>query len=167
MTDPPRLVLQSLAYLAFAGVVAWLSASPRYDYADPAMAQVKISLSHATERVEPCVQLTPEEIAELARNMRRTESCPRGRLPLFLEFAMDGETMLSLESPPTGLWNDGPASVYERFSVAPGKHTIAVRLRDSARSDGWDYSYEDEVALAPGRYFIVTFRPETGGFRFR
>lgn len=167
MRNAARMIFQALAYVAFAGVVAWFSVLPRFRYADPDMAQIKVSLSHATERVEPCVQLTPEEIAELAANMRRTELCGRERLPLYLEFEVDGETMFTLEAPPSGLWDDGPASVYERFAVTPGRHTVSVRLRDSARSDGWDYAHTEDVYLEAGRYFTVTFRPETGGFSYR
>lgn len=162
-----QILFQALTYLAFAGVVAWFSVLPPFRYADPDMAQIKVSLSHATERVEPCVQLTPEEIAELAANMRRTELCGRERLPLFLEFDVDGETMLRVQATPSGLWDDGPSSVYERFGVAPGRHTVSVRLRDSARNAGWDYAHTEDVILEAGRYFTVTFRPETGGFRYR
>jgi hypothetical protein len=131
------------------------------------MASVKLSLSHAAELVAPCVQLTPEQIAELAANMRRTEACERERLPLILELDVDGEVLISLTAQPSGLWNDGPASIYERFELEPGSHRISVRLRDSARSTGWDYELTEDVVLEPGRYFSVTFKQATGGFRFR
>ena len=126
-----------------------------------------MSLSHAAERVEPCVQLTQEEIAELAANMRRTETCERERLPLVLEVDIDGETVVGIEAEPSGLWNDGPASIYERFEVAPGEHVVAARLRDTARTNGWDYETTETVDLLPGRYFTITFRSENGGFNFR
>ena len=70
-------------------------------------------------------------------------------------------------APPSGLWSDGAASVYERFDVEPGQHTVTARLRDTNRSEGWDYVYTETVTLVEGRYFTVTFRPETGGFSFR
>ena len=126
-----------------------------------------MSLSHAAERVEPCVPLTQEEIAELAANMRRTETCERERLPLVLEVDIDGETVVGIEAEPSGLWNDGPASIYERFEVAPGEHVVAARLRDTARTNGWDYETTETVDLLPGRYFTITFRSESGGFNFR
>jgi hypothetical protein len=77
-----KATLQALTYLGFVAVVAYLSASPAYDYANADMAAIKLSLSHPADRVEPCVQLTPEQIAELAPNMRRVEQCERERLPL-------------------------------------------------------------------------------------
>ena len=162
-----RYLLQGTAYLAMALILGYFATLPKYQYGDARQASVKVSLSHATERVKPCVQLTQEEIAELAANMRRTVSCERERLPLILELDIDGEAVLSLQAEPSGVWNDGPASIYERFEITPGEHTITARLRDTARIDGWDYASERTVKLQPGRYFTITFKPETGGFNFR
>lgn len=167
MTEILRIPLQAIAYFAFAVVLGYFATMPPYRYADPGAASIKISLSHATDRVEPCVQLTPEQIAELAANMRRTESCERERLPLILELEIDGDTVFQVAAEPTGLWSDGPASVYERFDVEPGAHRITARLRDTARSEAWDYTHSEDVVLEPGRYFTVTFKAETGGFSFR
>lgn len=167
MTRLARIALQAVLFAAFAAVIAYLSASPSYEYASAELSTVKLSLSHAAERVEPCVQLTPQQVAELAPNMRQAERCERARLPLTVELEVDGELVLRVVAPPSGLWNDGPASVYERFEFSPGAHRITARLRDSARAAGWDYSHSERVELEAGRYFTVTFRPETGGFSFR
>jgi len=131
-----RVTLQALAYLGLMGIIAYLSASPAYDYASSDMAAIKLSLSHAADRVKPCVRLTPAQIAELAPNMRRAEQCERERLPLTVRLEIDGELLAEIEAPPSGLWKDGPASVYERFEVEPGRHAIMAKLRQSARPDG-------------------------------
>ena len=167
MNNPLRIFLQAITYAAFAIIVGYLSASPAYDYADSGKATIKLSLSHAANRVKPCVRLTPEEIARLAANMRRSESCERQRLPLTVELEIDGETAANVRALPSGLWNDGPASIYERLEVEPGAHTITARLRDSDRSEGWDYTHTEDAMLVSGRYFTITFRAETGGFSFR
>jgi hypothetical protein len=167
MASGPRIVLRIVAYAAFAAVTGYLSASPAYDYADAGNATVKLSLSHAADRVEPCVRLTPEQIAALAPNMRRPEKCGRRRLPLAVELEIDGTTVIRVVAPPSGLWSDGPASIYERFEIEPGPHRIVAKLRDSRRTDGWDYVRTEDVTLAAGRYFTITFRAESGGFSFR
>lgn len=167
MANALRILLQVALYAAFAVVIGWLSVLPPFEYASDTMATIKLSLSHATERVEPCVKLTPEEMAELAPNMRRGVSCVRERVPLTIEIDIDGNNVVALEAEPAGLWNDGPASIYERFEIVPGKHRITARLRDSSRTEGWDYTYNDDVVLEPGRYFTISFRPETGGFHYR
>lgn len=160
-------VVQALLYAVFAAFVGYLSVAPAYQYADPEVAVIKLSLSHAAARVEECVKLTPQEINERAMKGEPINECERARLPLAVELDVDGTTVLSLTAVPSGLWKDGPASVYERFAVDAGAHTITSRLRDSARETGWDYEYSEEVDLAPGRYFTITFRAENGGFEFR
>ena len=167
MINAMRYLLQITAYAAFAIAVGYLSFWPRYQYASPELANVKLSLNHATERVVPCVTLSPEEVAKLAPNMRRTLSCERQRLPLMLQLSVDGEIAFEYEALPAGLWEDGSASIYERFDLAPGMHTISVQLRDSAREDGWDYTHSEDVTLVAGRYMTITFKAENGGFIFR
>ena len=162
-----RFILQVLAYGSFAVVAGFLSASPVYEYGDPDLAVVKISLSHATDRVEPCVLLTPEEVAKLAPNMRRTEKCERERLPLAIELDVDGKIVMAMQATPSGLWGDGPASIYHRFEIPPGRYQVSARLRDSESADGWDYTLTSDVDLVAGRYMTITFRAENGGFEFK
>ena len=167
MPNVYRVTLQALAYLGLMAVIAYLSASPAYDYASTDRAAIKLSLSHAADRVKPCVRLTSEQMAELAPNMRVAEQCERERLPLTVRLEIDGRLLAQIEAPPSGLWNDGPASIYERFEVEPGRHAITAMLRQSDRPDGWDFTHAEDVTLEAGRYFTITFRAETGGFRFR
>ncbi len=167
MTDVLKRLLQAIAYFAFAACIAYFATSPAYHYGEPGNAEIKLSVSHAADLVEPCVPLTPEQIAELAQNMRRTEACERERLPLVIELDVDGEPVISLVAEPSGLWNDGPASVYERFELPPGRYEMTARLRDTDRTEGWDYEATRDVDLQAGRYFTVTFKESTGGFSFR
>ena len=160
-------IIQALLYAVFAAGIGYFSIAPGYRYADPELATIKLSLSHAAKRVEECVKLTPQEINERAVAGKPLNECSRERLPLTVELDIDGACVHQVTANPSGLWGDGPASVYERMSVAPGTHTITVRLRDTARTDGWDYEYSERVTLVAGRYFTITFRAETGGFKFR
>jgi hypothetical protein len=162
-----RYAVQVLTYAGFAVVIGYLSFWPQYQYAATDQAAVKLSLSHATQRVVPCVKLTPQEVAELPPNMRRTQSCERQRLPLVLQLDVDGERAYELEAVPSGVWEDGPASIYERFNLPAGVHTISVRMRDSAQVDTWDYTHTEDVILEAGRYLTITFKSENGGFKFR
>ena len=167
MTRLFRILLQVAFYAAFAAFVGHFSQLPRYEYAPQDKATIKLSLSHATERVVPCIQLAPTEIAALPPNERHPGKCERERLAMTIELEIDGTVVINIEAPPSGLWKDGPASVYERFDIDPGVHRITARLRDTGRSDGWDYMHTEEVELEAGHYFVVTFRAGTGGFNFR
>jgi len=158
---------QVATYAAFALLVGWFSASPSYTHVDPASAVIRLSFDHATARVTECRPLTPEEIAKLAPNMRRSLDCPRGRVPLLVELELDGALLYRAAVPPSGLAGDGPATVYERFVVPPGTHEVTARLRDSRRTEGFDYESSVRVELAASRNFVIDFRPETGGFVFK
>ena len=160
-------IIQVFLYAAFAAIIGYFSLSPGYRYGSPELASIKVSLSHAANRVEECVKLTPRQINERAMAGEPLNECARERLPLTVELDIDGTRVLHVTATPSGLWNDGPSSVYGRLSVEPGAHTVTARLRDSARTEGWDYEYSERVTLEAGRYFTVTFRAETGGFAFR
>jgi len=167
MHELVRVPLQAACYATFAAVTVWFASQPVYLAGDDEMAVVKLSVSHATALAEPCRPLTREEIERLAANMRRSESCGRKRVPLVLEMALDGDVVVRETAIPSGLWDDGPASVYRRFDVQPGVHRLTLRMRDSGRTSGWDHAIEKPVELRPGRYFTVTFRAEAGEFRLR
>ena len=126
---------------------------------------VKLSFSHAGERREPCLTLSPEELAALAANMRSGVDCPRERVPVVVE--LDGERVYHASLAPAGLAGDGPSSVYERFEVPAGHHRIRVRLRDTVRESGFDHEDAADVRLVERRSFVIDFRAELGGFQFQ
>jgi hypothetical protein len=47
--------------------------------------------------------------------------------------------------------------------VRAGDHELAVKLNDSVRVTGFNYTKEQRVRLEPGRILIVDFNAEKGG----
>jgi len=162
-----RIAGQVAAFAAFAAVVGWLSSKPDYRRYDPSVALVTVSFSHTGPRVSECRRRTPEEIAELAANMRRAEDCPRGRLPVVVSIDVDGSPVYDEALPPHGIADDGSSTAYRAFTVKAGEHVITARLRDTRRVEGFDHVRTDRVTLAAGQHFTIDFRPEAGGFVFR
>lgn len=159
-----RYALQALVYAAIAALLGYFSNAPVYQHFAADKALIKLSLVHAGAPLTECRQLTAEERAELAPNMRRKQICPRERVPLRLEVRLD-ETLLMADSlAPTGLAKDGPSRVYQRFTVAPGSHRLVLRLRDSAREQGYDYDFDTRIELRPGQSLAIGFQAESGGF---
>lgn len=156
---------QAVVYAAFMAFVGYLATSPAYTYVDPGAALITLSFGHAGAKVSECRRLTPEEIAALPPNMRRPMDCPRARVPLLVALEVDDETLFRASVAPSGLASDGASSVYERFVVAPGRHRVTARLRDSRREDGFDYEMVKEIDFAPGEHIVIDFRAGTGGFR--
>ena len=98
--------------------------------------------------------------------MRRTEVCPRERLPLLVQIELSGEMVYDEVLPPSGISGDGAAQAYSRITVEPGTYQIAARLRDSNRTEGFDFEASDEITMAPGEVLVIDFRSEFGGFIF-
>jgi hypothetical protein len=162
----PQLLGQAAMYAAFMAMLGYFASFPAYTYVDPGAAVITLSFGHAGEKVSECRRLTPEEIAALAPNMRRPMDCPRGRVSLLVELELDDATLYRAALAPSGLSGDGASSVYERFVVAPGRHRLSARLRDSRRDEGFDYEHAQDIELAPGQHMVVDFRSGTGGFKF-
>ena len=164
--SPAQIVGQGALYAAFVLLIGYFATMPVYTHMDPGAAAITLSFGHAGERKTPCRRLTAEEIAALPANMRRPMDCPRERVPLLVELLIDGETLYSAFLPPSGLAGDGTSTAYERFVVAPGRHVVTARLRDSRREEGFDYEHEGIVELVAGQNLVIDFRADTGGFRF-
>lgn len=158
---------QALAYLAFFAAVGYFSFYPAYTHMPEDVALVRLSFSHSGRRLDECKRLSWEEISKLPPHERRPHDCPRERMPVYVEVDLDGKNLYRESLVPPGFHRDGAASTYRWFPVAPGKHRVTARLRDSARATGFDYEHSEEVTLAAGQNFVIDFRADTGGFKFR
>jgi hypothetical protein len=167
MRDMFRLAGQTLFYAAAALLTGYLATHPAYQQIPSGHAQIKLSFSHGGERREPCRTLTSEEIARLPRSAKRPNDCSRERVPLRAQMEVDDQLVYDALLEPSGLSRDGPSRVYEKFIIRSGRHKIVVRLRDTARSDGFDYERIVTEELKPMRNLAIDFRPEAGGFIFR
>jgi len=126
-----------------------------------------LTFVHGADRKGECRRLTVEEIAKLPANMRRVQDCPRVRRPIYVELDVDNRNIYQASLPPTGIAGDGPSRVYQRFVLPAGKHDVAVRMRDTARSEGFDHERQESVELSPDQIFVIDYRPESASFVFR
>ena len=92
--------------------------------------------------------------------------CQRERLPVYVELASDGKTIYRASLPPLGLSRDGPSRVYARLPIPAGRHLLTARLRDTARTTGFDYERTETLKLKPGQNLAIDFRADIGGFVF-
>lgn len=167
MNSAFRFLCQGLVMLAFAAFIGYFADSPVYRHFPADQSMIKLSFSHGAERRGECRKLSPEEIAKMPPNMRRPTECPRERLPVLIEMSVDGKTLYQASLPPSGLSGDGPSRAYQRFAMSPGSHRLQIRMRDTARNEGWDFEREADVVLVTSQNFVIDFRTEAGGFIFR
>jgi hypothetical protein len=160
LSRPLAWALQGVLYALFVGSLALFSQWPVYRHLDDDQALIKLSIVHQGERLAACVEQTAEELARLPPTMRAPSRCPRERAPLAVEVDVDGHPLLRQTAQPGGLSRDGSASMYQRRVVAAGEHHVTVRLRDSPRSEGFDYHGEATVTLRPAQILLIDFDSE-------
>jgi hypothetical protein len=136
--------------------------TPTYTNFPADQAMIRLSFSHGGAR--DCRARTPEELAALPPNMRAPQICSRGRLPVRLEVDLDGSPLVHADLPPGGLRGDGPSRIYEGFAIAPGRYTVDARLRDSASTNGFDWTRTAEITLEPRQNLVIEFKSDAGGF---
>ncbi|HFC53843.1 MAG TPA: hypothetical protein ENJ43_05375 [Gammaproteobacteria bacterium] len=157
-----RYPLQAVNYLLFMVLVGYFSTSPAYRHLAEDQAKVVLAFSHFGQHVEPCRRMSPEELAKLPPNMRRPTECTRKRSPVTVELMMDGERLLYTVEKPPGLFDDGGVDIFLDATVPAGEHRFTVRMNDSVRVEGYNYSYEQTATLAPGQLLFIDFNTETG-----
>lgn len=165
--QPVTWVAQATLYAAFAGAIAMFSSWPNFRSLQAHEGLITISIAHHGQRLQPCREQTLEELARLPPNMRVPSRCPRERAPLLVEVDIDGKAVLRQRAQASGLSRDGAAKLYRRMPVAVGRHRIAVRLRDSNRSQGFDYVREEVIELHPAEILVLDFDSEQREFTFR
>lgn len=160
-----RYALQVIAYGAFAAFIGYFSTSPPYRLRGDDNAIVKLSFSHSAQLAHPCRTRTEPELARLAPNMRTKMDCRRERAPVTVELDMDGKPLYRITTQPTGLHQDGSATVYRRLEIPAGRHVFHARMADGP--DGtFQHSRDIDLELVPGEVLIVDFLAGDGGFVF-
>ncbi|MCW8916299.1 MAG: hypothetical protein OQK24_10675 [Magnetovibrio sp.] len=160
-------VAQGAVYVLFLVVLGVFSASPSYTYMGAGEAQIKLSLSHPGQRVEPCTERTKAELSKLAPNMRSKQKCSRERHVITLELAMDGNVIYAGEAIPAGLRRDGSSSFYEKFFVSAGKHTFTVRMNDGDPTKDYTHELTQVVEVEPTQNMVIGFIENDHRFYFR
>ena len=167
MNKAATVLIQTLFYSLIGLGVVYFSNSPSYQYFAEDQALIKLSFKHTGQRLEECKRLTSEEIAKLPPNKRKPMDCSRERSPLLVEIILDGVTVYQETLLPSGLFSDGPAKIYFSQPVMVGPHQISVRMRDTGRTEGFDFEHSGTFELTSLEILVIDFSPEAGGFVFK
>jgi hypothetical protein len=149
------MVGQAAAWLLFVALVGVFAQWPRHSALPQGHGELKLSMAHLTERMEPCVQLTAEELAALPPNMRNPERCPRERTPAVIELLVDGEPLLATAVRPVGLARGGRSYLQARWGLPAGDYELELRLRDTPRAEGFDLVQHFTLSLAAGESVLL------------
>jgi hypothetical protein len=166
MKTAMRYVGQGVFYLLFIAFIGYFSTAPSFTNVPPGDALVKFTFAHPGERLVPCVKRTPEEMAKLPPQLRINVECSRERAPLQVEFMVDGRMVYQAEIQAKGLKHDLPSPIYERFTLPAGQHQLVVRMRDNVHDQGFTYTAEKTMVLAPLQVLVIDFDEITKQFIF-
>ncbi len=161
-----RFTAQLVLYVPLMALIGYFSVSPPYHVTGADEALIRVSFSHAAQRLQECRQRSDEELAKLSPNMRLREDCPRERSPTHFQLELDGKVVVDRVIPPSGLKRDGAATLYTRLPVQAGKYRIVARLNDRP-GEGFSHTAETTADLKPGDAVVIDFQASKGGFLFR
>lgn len=165
-SKPLAWIAQGLLYALFALGIGTFSTWPKYRHLPADQALIKLSFTHSGKRVADCTQRSPAELAKLPPNMRAPLQCPRERSPVIVEVDLDGAPAFRHVAEPSGLSRDGASTVYRRLQVSAGEHRLAVRLKDDARSAGFDFVRTETLTLKPGQVLVIDFDADKSAITF-
>ncbi len=164
MNRPQRYAAQALFYGLFFIPLVYLTSAPLYQYQAPGLATLKIAIRHAGKIVGECVDIAPTSQAHLPPNMKLPQSCPRERSPLHLQLLVDGEALYHATVPASGLHSDGVSSMYQRFDLPAGKHSLELIMNDDVSIEGPIWQLQRDIDLVPAQVMVASFK---GGFQLQ
>lgn len=150
-----KLAGQALAWALFVAVTGVFAQWPPYAPLPEGHGELKLSMAHLTERLEPCVQLSPEEIMALPPNMRVAEQCPRARAEAVVQLLVDDEPILDTAVRPVGLARGGRAYLQAHWGLPAGDYALELKLRDTPRAEGFDKVQHFRLSLAAGESVLL------------
>ena len=157
-----RYPLQVINYSVFMLLVWYFSAAPSFEHLGEDKAVVALTLSHAGQHKEPCRRLSPEELAKLPPNMRKPVECGRERSPLLIEVKMDDQVLFTKKAVPPGLYGDGSIDLFLDTRILAGPHNFSVQMNDSIHVEGFNYSHQQMVDVAPAQLLVIGFDISNG-----
>ena len=99
--------------------------------------------------------------------MRMPIDCPRQRHPVDVSFSIDGDPRYQISAAPSGMWEDGESSIYQRLILEAGEHSLFIGMRDSGPGEGFDFELQKTMNLQPGQHVVVEFDQTQQEFIFR
>ncbi|MBF0455844.1 MAG: hypothetical protein HQL72_13645 [Magnetococcales bacterium] len=157
MNKVTRITLQAVAYTLFCALIYFFSTAPAYTYLESDQAEIKLAFKHASKRVHECVKRSRKELMKLPPNMRKTNDCPRERAIVQVTIYLDGKRIADKKFVPPGLHQDATVFAYAKLPLPVGDHVLSVEMRDSARTEGYDYKKEASMSITTGQALVVGF----------
>jgi len=150
-----RVVGQTLVWLLLLAPAILFAQWPRHEVLPPGHGELRLSLVHTTERLQPCRRLSQAELLALPPNMRKPEQCERARAPAHAWIRVGDRPVFEATVVPVGLHDDGRVYLHRRWSLPAGRYPLYVGLKDTPGEGGPDQEYRFELVLEPGHSALL------------
>jgi hypothetical protein len=152
---PMQFAGQIVAWGLFVTITGVFAHWPGYAPLPDGHGELKLSMAHLTERLEPCVQLSQEELLALPPNMRVAERCERARAHAVVQLFIDDEPLLDTAVRPVGLARGGRTYLQAHWALPAGNYALELRLRDTPREEGFDKVQHFQLRLGAGESVLL------------
>jgi len=157
----PRMIAQVVIYFSLGLLMAYLSTSPTYRYADDEEVELKLVIRHSGLFIGECRPISDAEAGKLQPNMRVLQICPREKSPMKVSLAINDTPYHAGVIIPAGLHSDGILALYRRFILEAGN--ISVRMAIENGKDGLQV-YEQVLDAQPADVLLLQY--DDAGFSF-
>lgn len=145
-----RVIGQTLVWMLLLAPAVLFAQWPRHAPLPPGHGELRLSLVHTTDRLQPCRKLSQAELLALPPNMRKAEQCERARAPAHAWLEINGRERLDAIVIPVGLHDDGRVYLHRRWSLPAGRYALHLGLRDQPGEGGPNHEYRFELDLRAG-----------------
>ncbi len=142
-----RMVAAAVVITAVLGAVTAVASDAPYQAPVPDGPELVVSFAHPGATGEQCRDLTEEEKASRPIHMRQDRVCERGRSPVRLRIAIDGEVVHEQAHDPGGLFGDEHSVAIVRLPITPGRHQLDVAIGETRDPTEWTHSTTESVDI--------------------
>jgi hypothetical protein len=160
---PRHLAALTVLLGATALALTRLSAWP-WPVTAPGEARLRVSLRHVSALEAPAAGDSGAPVSRL-RHMRPLDpSRPTTgrRAEATLTVSVDGRPVLRRTYRPSGFRHDGPIYAYEELAVTPGRHQVAVSLRDATAAPAVERRWSGLLEIPPDHARLLEHTPDRG-----
>lgn len=160
---PRHLVAVALLLAATALVLTSFSAWP-WQATSAGEARLRISVKHVSA-LEPSAAGPAAEPAPRLRHMRPLDPnrpVTGRRVEATLTVRVDGRAVLVRTYRPSGFRHDGPIYGYEEIAVGPGRHQVAVTLRDGGPAPSAERAWSGMLEIPAEHVRLLEHTPDRG-----
>jgi hypothetical protein len=121
----------------------------------PEQAQMRLVINHGGKLMTASVNLSPEVLAKLPKNVDPAMVLGGERFPVQVRLTVDGQLAWERSYRPRGLRREGAIYALESWWLSPGQHQVEIALMDDGAT--WQLVFSGNLEVSPGESKTLYF----------